>query len=185
MHADKGAWKTNQRMEGMRRCDGPLLTWTNFAQNHCYVCCNANESTDVVAGACLGVASLWVAWLPERVWNHVVGGVWMTDFCRHLRGGFLFTLNQPTSSLFQNLTIISVWSFMMNIGFTFYCLREEISIWNSNLYFSYDEEWGRFALLKKAKKKDAAMACLWLFLLLASLRHDSFNFFWKASAAQS
>ena len=102
-----------------------------------------------------------------------------------LRGGFLFTFFQPTSSLFQNLTIISVWSFMMNIGFTFYCLREDISIWNSKLYLSYDEEWGRFALLKKAKKKDAAMACLWLFLLLASLRHDSFHFFWKASAAQS
>ena len=102
-----------------------------------------------------------------------------------LRGGFLFTFFQPTSSLFQNLTIISVWSFMMNIGFTFYCLREEISIWNSNLYLSYDEEWGRFALLMKGKKKEAAMAGLWLFLLLASLRHVSFHFFWKASAAQS
>lgn len=32
----------------------PLLTWTNFVQNHCYVCCNAYESTDVVA-ACLGL----------------------------------------------------------------------------------------------------------------------------------
>jgi len=56
----------------------------------------------------------------------------------------------------------------MNIGFTFYCCSEEIEPDDTkNLYLSSDEEWGRFALLKKAKKKDAAMACLWLFLLLA------------------